>query len=624
MKMRSRKALVFVLALIVLLTAAPVVINAADTAALDFINGTPAVLPAGVTWENNVLTLDNAEITVAGGFVQVTDSAFYMGPLYAAVALPDGAVVSLKGDSTVTYRGEGRQFDNTAVIGSAGALTFTGEEGASLTVKFIETIENNICLDTAIAVVGDLSVEKVAVYADVRGEDDDCAPFNAYGVNSAAGLSVLEQAAVSVTVGGAQELVYGVYSDGNLTVENSLLDVTTADGVNKAYGVYVEYDLSFRDRSSVHVNAGDANAVLYGILSSEGSIAADSSAVTVVTGDAAEGASNYGVWAKQSILIGDSSVSVTTGDSGKYNFGVYASDNGAVVTIAEGSDVAVKTGGAGYRNYAVYVNGGFAVDDSSVSVTAGGAGAGYGCYCIFTDENTTVAGESAVVTLDHAAGEYAAYGIFCEGDDYIGGRDGRLAVDEALDVINGADAENDAFVSGTTKKLVKIDGSLPIVIRRTVDEEVEAVIAAIDDIGEVELTKETGEKIGLARELYDALTEEQQELVTNRGVLLDAEAAFAELTAQAAAMAAVTAAQYNSFEPMPMMMFGSYRFVVNGGRLNNRPIIPYGVAVDPNSFVPTRAGYTFDGWYLDAALTVPAAGRYAAGGTFYAGWTPAN
>ena len=63
--------------------------------------------------------------------------------------------------------------------------------------------------------------------------------------------------------------------------------------------------------------------------------------------------------------------------------------------------------------------------------------------------------------------------------------------------------------------------------------EIDAVIAAIDAIGIVELTDESKALIDAAREAYDALTDEQKAAVDNYEVLVAAEAAYAELKATA-------------------------------------------------------------------------------------------
>ena len=61
------------------------------------------------------------------------------------------------------------------------------------------------------------------------------------------------------------------------------------------------------------------------------------------------------------------------------------------------------------------------------------------------------------------------------------------------------------------------------------------VIDLIDSIGDVEYTEECKEAIDEAREAYDALTDEQKELVENYQDLLDAEEAYQELEDQALA-----------------------------------------------------------------------------------------
>ena len=63
--------------------------------------------------------------------------------------------------------------------------------------------------------------------------------------------------------------------------------------------------------------------------------------------------------------------------------------------------------------------------------------------------------------------------------------------------------------------------------------EIDAVIAAIDAIGIVELTDESKALIDAAREAYDALTDEQKAKVDNYAVLVAAEATYAELKATA-------------------------------------------------------------------------------------------
>lgn len=63
--------------------------------------------------------------------------------------------------------------------------------------------------------------------------------------------------------------------------------------------------------------------------------------------------------------------------------------------------------------------------------------------------------------------------------------------------------------------------------------EIDAVIAAIDAIGIVELTDESKALIDAAREAYDALTDAQKAEVDNYELLVAAEAAYAELKATA-------------------------------------------------------------------------------------------
>ena len=70
---------------------------------------------------------------------------------------------------------------------------------------------------------------------------------------------------------------------------------------------------------------------------------------------------------------------------------------------------------------------------------------------------------------------------------------------------------------------------------RTLNSAVYVVIQHIDAIGEVTYTSECGTNIELAREAYDALSEENKALVTNYATLIAAEETFAQLKAAAEA-----------------------------------------------------------------------------------------
>ncbi len=85
----------------------------------------------------------------------------------------------------------------------------------------------------------------------------------------------------------------------------------------------------------------------------------------------------------------------------------------------------------------------------------------------------------------------------------------------------------------------------------TDEDEAAAAVAKINAIGTVEATAACKEKIDAAREAYDALTDEQKELVTDAQlqVLLDAEARYDELTAAATVVGLIEAIGTVSLEP---------------------------------------------------------------------------
>ncbi|MBQ6051776.1 MAG: Cna B-type domain-containing protein, partial [Clostridia bacterium] len=61
----------------------------------------------------------------------------------------------------------------------------------------------------------------------------------------------------------------------------------------------------------------------------------------------------------------------------------------------------------------------------------------------------------------------------------------------------------------------------------------------------------------------------------------------------------------------------------NGGSYVGGATVPYGTEYTPSSTVPTRAGYTFEGWYTDAELTQKVTGTVTINDntTLYANWT---
>ena len=69
----------------------------------------------------------------------------------------------------------------------------------------------------------------------------------------------------------------------------------------------------------------------------------------------------------------------------------------------------------------------------------------------------------------------------------------------------------------------------------------------------------------------------------------------------------------------------SVKFQSNGGSYVTTEYVKHGGSISPASYSPTRTGYTFAGWYADAALTTPVTGAQTitADVTYYAKWTPA-
>ncbi|MBR6822727.1 MAG: InlB B-repeat-containing protein, partial [Clostridia bacterium] len=70
----------------------------------------------------------------------------------------------------------------------------------------------------------------------------------------------------------------------------------------------------------------------------------------------------------------------------------------------------------------------------------------------------------------------------------------------------------------------------------------------------------------------------------------------------------------------------SLTYETNGGSYVSGHTEPYGATVALSSTTPTRDGYTFDGWYLDEALTQHAGSSVTINGdtTLYAKWNPAT
>ena len=92
------------------------------------------------------------------------------------------------------------------------------------------------------------------------------------------------------------------------------------------------------------------------------------------------------------------------------------------------------------------------------------------------------------------------------------------------------------YFTGTIRGLSRI---VFTAFEKEVPAEVKNVIDLIKAIGEVAYTDECKQKIDAAREAYDALTDEQKELVSNYDTLIAAEAAYAELKADYTAAKAV-------------------------------------------------------------------------------------
>ena len=152
---------------------------------------------------------------------------------------------------------------------------------------------------------------------------------------------------------------------------------------------------------------------------------------------------------------------------------------------------------------------------------------------LVTNADTLTAAEEKLITLkaDKAAAEAVVEKIEAIGE----------VTQESEEAIAAARTAYDALTEDQKKLVTNADtltaAEATLTTLKADKAAAEAVVEKIDAIGEV--TLESEEAIQKAREVYDALTEEQQKLVTNIQILTDAEDKLAVLKADKAAADAV-------------------------------------------------------------------------------------
>ena len=243
------------------------------------------------------------------------------------------------------------------------------------------------------------------------------------------------------------------------------------------------------------------------------------------------------------------SVSGSIFSSGNFNGGIAGKNGGLIINCLSAVDITTSkthSGGIAGSNWLEASKTRYCVATGTLTWT--GASNSYAYIGGITGENRWGAIDHCAmlgdVLAENTTESWAYAGIL------IGREMGSTTDCYYLNTAETAGAVNSDSVTAKTADELKPIGQAAIDAGYTVyglalggslsnpdQEAADAVIALIDDIGTVEYTDASKEKIDAAREAYDALTDAQKALVSNADALTTAETTYAEKKAAAEALA---------------------------------------------------------------------------------------
>ena len=385
----------------------------------------------------------------------------------------------------------------------------------------------------------------------------------------------------------------GIFANGDLNIV--LEGENTVQGGSYKYGVYIPGNL---------------------IVSGTGSLTAEGSICGI-----------YVIYNSMTVKSGSVEGTVT-GTNDLFPSGIYVSES---MTVEGGSVKGTATGQGG--TYGIKVNGNISVTGGTVEGTSQG---NYGIYVgeSMTVESGSVTGAANVNSGGEAAGIRVVGTLDMTGGE-ITGR-GHTTILSMFDTTSEEKMED----------VIRLpDGYLPTgyKLASALGESGNAYITFVKTDDELDYNGETGEITGAATEItlahYYTVTVEggtgSGQHVAGKPVTVTAETptgyTFTGWTAEGVTLDDPASASVTF--PMPEnnvtltahWKLGSYTvtFATNGGSAVDSQTVNYGAKVAAPS-APTRAGYTFQGWYQDAACTDAwdmESDTVAGDITLYAKWT---
>lgn len=408
MKNYSKKVFSLLIAFLMVISLLPATVLADEPEAYSvYIGGTQVTSEnlSGNGWafspDDNTLTLTNVNIGGAGGIAVSSDAK---AGIYA-----NGIDLTIVGTGSIT--------GPMGICVENGSLTISGDAEAEAPTTVL-TVESSAADDDAIYSAVSVTIENSKVTIPYAGDD---------GISSHEGDLTIENSILDITAD------YGLYSDESDTfIKNSTVDIDAYYGIyndstiaitddskvtitDSEYGLYTDYDITITD-SEVNVTAEE-----YGIYSDYAEVVIENSTVNV------NDCYYYGIRAYEdydedgvSLTIEGSEVTLTD-CYGDYSV-IYAYYDS--IEISENSTVAIKQtdsedsyGYAYYNIYAYY--GGFAIKDSSLTVDNSYY---YGVYADGSyNEDACILVDGSTVKLDYIM-DYSGIGyvgLYADGGNAV-------------------------------------------------------------------------------------------------------------------------------------------------------------------------------------------------------------
>ncbi len=595
-------------------------------------NGNTTADVSGAGWSYNhdtaTLTLDGAAVSGAAGQNYGAGIYVYGGTLTIAFH-GENTVTSAPVDTDKAY----------AIFAEAGSLTFTGDNGASLTASSSNATKYSYgvnCRSIMMATGGTV----IANGGKSASES--------YGVYASGNVTVSDTGKLIATGGEAAYYSYGVYTYGSITVSDAG-KLSANGGVakgNSSYGVSAPSgDITVSDTGTLTATGGEAAKMSLGINTGSG-INVLGGTVIAAAGEAK--VDSYGVSAVGSVTVGSNSIPgavlIASGNHPIEAYGGLVQNDGSLLlqngtgsvkgsvvlpgsvtlpengalTIPEGADLTIP------ENVTLTNNGQIIVDKGgSIVGTVSGSGTVQYTLSIITQPmpQTVTEGDTATFTVD-AKGENLSYQWQLSTDGGSSWTDIASANTAAY-----ATPSTDIAMNGSQYRCVVSSNAGSITSNAavlTVHKAAVPVTGVTLDKSALSLTEGAAETL-TATVLPENASEKGVTWESNNTDVATVENGV--VTAVASGTAAITvttrdggysaACTVTVSKPAPNEY--TICFDPNGGSVSYTSAVTSGHKLSALPFA-SRYGYTFTGWYTLNGYPVSTDTIFTGNATLYAGW----